>query len=198
MRTAIVLLMAAGLGFSGSDVKAQDASRLALAEELLNEMHMKENLERSFAMVKKMMPAQMEKIMKQTAGKENEPSNGKKMTDKMTKVQDKIMDDVAEELMSWEKIKDDYITLYAETFTEEELKGVIAFYKSPAGQAFTKKQPELMKRTMELTQKRMLQWMPKIQALSKEMIESSRKDVKGAAPSAKEPPPAKLPRTESK
>ena len=53
--------------------------------------------------------------------------------------------------------------------TFQELKDLIAFYKSPAGQAFTRKQPELTMKTMEMTQKLMLQVMPKIQAMTKEM-----------------------------
>jgi len=182
MRTAIVLLMAAGLGLNVYSVKAQDAVRRALAEELLNEMQMKENLEKSFAMIKRMIPSQA-KSVEQAAGKENQPSSGTNMADKMATPNGKIMDEMAQE-MSWEKMKDDYISLYAETFTEEELKGIIAFYKSSAGQAFTTKQPELMRRTMELTQKRMLQWMPKIQAMSKDRIKSSHTGVKEAAPPA--------------
>ena len=73
-----------------------------------------------------------------------------------------MVDTISREF-SWDKMKEDYITLYADTFTEEELKGIIAFYKSPAGQAFIQKQPELMKRSMELSQKLMLKFMPAIQ-----------------------------------
>ena len=151
-------LIAAGLVLSVAGVNAQEASRRALAEELLNLMNMQENIEKSFAMVKQMIPAQMEK-MKQATGQTNIPSNGSSQTDSM-------MDMMAREL-SWDKMKDDYITLYAETFTEDEMKGIIAFYKSPAGQAFTKKQPELMKRSMELSQKIALQIMPKIPSFTK-------------------------------
>jgi len=78
------------------------------------------------------------------------------------------MDMLAQEF-SWDKLKEDYITLYAETFTEDEMKGAIAFYKSPAGQAFITKQPEVVRRSMELSQKMMMQIMPKIQAMTKEL-----------------------------
>lgn len=74
----------------------------------------------------------------------------------------------------WEKIKDEHITLYANTFTEAQLKDIIAFHKTPTGQLFIKKQPELMKRSMELGQKRMAEIMPKIQAMTKELEESIR------------------------
>jgi len=139
---------------------AQETQRRARAEELLNVMNIQDTLEKSFAMVKQMIPAQMEK-MKQVTGDTNMPANVSSQTDKM-------MDMMAEEL-SWNKMKADYITLYAETFTEQELKDTVAFYKSPAGQAFVKKQPELMKRSMEITQKIMKQIMPKIQAMTEEL-----------------------------
>ena len=141
-------------------VNAQETQRRAMAEELLNVMNMQDAIEKSFAMVKQMIPAQMEK-MKQVTGDTNMPANVSSQTDKM-------MDMLAEE-MSWNKMKADYITLYAETFTEQELKDTVAFYKSPAGQAFIKKQPELMKRSMEISQKIMMKIMPKIQAMSEEL-----------------------------
>jgi len=141
-------------------VSAQETQRRAMAEELLNVMNMQDTIEKSFAMVKQMIPAQMEK-MKQVTGDTNMPANVSSQTDKM-------MDMLAEE-MSWNKMKADYITLYAETFTEQELKDTVAFYKSPTGQAFIKKQPELMKRSMEISQKVMMQIMPKIQAMSEEL-----------------------------
>jgi len=164
MRKMIGLIVA-GLVLSVSGANAQEASRRAMAEELLNLMNVQESIEKSFAMVKQMIPAQMEK-MKQATGQTNMPSNVSNQTDRM-------MDVIAQEL-SWDKMKEDYIALYAETFTEDEMKGIIAFYKSPAGQAFTKKQPELMKRSMELSQKLMMQIMPKIQAMmTKELSETA-------------------------
>jgi hypothetical protein len=162
MRTAIVLLMAAGLGLNALGGNAQETSRRALAEELLNAMDMKQTMEKSFAMIKKMIPAQMKRI-KATTEENKTPSNAAQQ-----KVMDEAMDTVSKEL-SWEKMKADYIAIYAETFTAEELRGIIAFYKSPAGQAFKKKQPELMERSMKVTQKRLIQIMPTIQALSKKV-----------------------------
>jgi formylglycine-generating enzyme required for sulfatase activity len=187
MRTAILVLLVAGLGLNGNCLKAQDASRRALAEELLNEMDMKGNLEKSFAMVKRVIPSQMarmkqamEKAKNRAAGT---PETAAAMQDKMTKATTRMMDGLARD-MSWAKVKDDYIALYAETFTEEELRGLVAFYKSPAGRAFAKKQPELVRRSMELTQKRMLQWMPRFQAMTADMIAAAHKDAKRAVPPA--------------
>jgi hypothetical protein len=153
-------LIVAGLVLSMAGAYGQDAARQAMAEELLNLMNVKESMEKTFAMMKQMIPAQIEKTM-QAMGQTNRPPN-------MSQQTEKIMALVAQEI-NWDKMKTDLITLYSETFTEDELKGVIAFYKSPAGQAFQKKLPMLMKRSMELNQKMMIQLMPKLQALNMEM-----------------------------
>ena len=161
----IIGLIAVGLVLSGMVVPAQEPSRRALAEELLNELNVKATIENSFAMIKRMIPAQMEQ-MRQSSGQTNLPTY-------VGSEQDKIMDMVSQEL-SWNNLKDGYVTIYAESFTEKELQGAIAFYKTLEGQAFITKQPELMKRSMELTQKFMAKVMPKIQAMTKAMIESNR------------------------
>lgn len=139
---------------------AQEPARQALAEELLVAMDMPGSIEKSFAMMKQMLPAQIER-MSQASGTAKTSANVSEQTDKMI--------DVMAEALSWDKIKDDYVAMYAETFTAEELKDLIAFYKSPAGQAFSQKQPELTRRGAEMTQKLMLQIMPKIQAMTREM-----------------------------
>ena len=155
--------MAIGLMLCATVGLAQEDARPALAEELLIAMDMPVSIEKSFAMMKQMIPAQMEK-MQQATGHTNASPN-------MANHMDKMMDLMAD-VLSWDKIKDDYVALYAGTFSAEELKDLIAFYKSPAGQAFTRKQPELTMKTMEMTQKLMMQVMPKIQALSKELATS--------------------------
>lgn len=65
---------------------------------------------------------------------------------------------------SWEVLKPDVLRVYAETFSQEEVDGMIAFYKSPVGQSVTAKMPAVMNRTMQLTQARMAAAMPRLQA----------------------------------
>jgi len=85
----------------------------------------------------------------------------------LDKQQTKILAIVKEEL-SWDKLKPDFIQVYQQTYTQEEVDGLIAFYQSPAGQAFVAKQPELMKNTMTVMQGRMGPMMEKIQKMSTE------------------------------
>ena len=93
----------------------------------------------------------------------------------MDKQQAKIMAIMKDEL-SWDKLKDGFIKAYRDTFSQEEIDGIIGFYKSPAGQAFVDKQPVLMKNTMALMQQRMGPLMKKIQ----EMSEETAKEIQAA------------------
>ncbi len=85
----------------------------------------------------------------------------------MDKQQAKMMAIMKDEL-SWDKLKVGFIQVYRDTFSQEEVDGLIAFYKSPVGQSFIDKQPMLMKNTMGFMQERMGPMMEKIQQMTKE------------------------------
>ena len=77
--------------------------------------------------------------------------------------------------LQWQEIKDDYVGLYTEAFTEQELRQLIRFYSSPLGQKVVDKMPVLMQQSMQLGQKRMMKLMPEIEALSEEMVQEIQK-----------------------
>ena len=51
-----------------------------------------------------------------------------------------------EQVLSWENMGPPMIALYTETFTEDELDELIAFYKTPIGARSLEKLPELMQK----------------------------------------------------
>jgi hypothetical protein len=55
---------------------------------------------------------------------------------------------MVEDEFSWEKQEPRAIFMYQETFTEEEIAGVLSFYKTPAGQAVINKMPTLTQQFM--------------------------------------------------
>jgi hypothetical protein len=57
--------------------------------------------------------------------------------------------------------------VYTDTYTEEEIDGILAFYKSPAGKAFLQKMPEVMQRSMPV----MMQMIGDLQPEMKTMME---------------------------
>jgi len=192
MRSVIMVLLGVALCFGGRFANAEDVEKRALAEELLNQMQMKETMEKSFAMMKKMIP-QFAKMAGKSFEKDEaaddaetvERRNAAQMGAELgAEMSEKMFDEMAKE-MSWDSMKDDFISIYAETYTKEELGGLIKFYKSPVGRAFIKKQPELMKRSMQLSQKRVAKLMPKIQAMTEEMMEAMKaKHAEKATPPA--------------
>lgn len=60
------------------------------------------------------------------------------------------------------KILDVTERVYAETFTEDELRQVLAFQQSPAGQAMVRKTPVMMQRTMTEMVPVIMAEMPKV------------------------------------
>jgi len=80
---------------------------------------------------------------------------------------DRVMAIVREE-MSWEKFKPKIMQVYRDTFTQEEIDGLIAFYESPAGRAYVAKVPVVAAKTMELAQQQMQSLLPKIKAAAEE------------------------------
>jgi hypothetical protein len=56
------------------------------------------------------------------------------------------------DLMSWERLEDIYVDVYKETFTEEELNELVAFYQSPIGQKIIAETPVMMRRSLERIQ----------------------------------------------
>jgi len=66
--------------------------------------------------------------------------------------------------LSWNVLKPLMLSAYAETFDQEEIDGLIAFYQSPIGQRFAAKQGPLAQRSAAATQQLMMSVLPKIQA----------------------------------
>jgi hypothetical protein len=66
------------------------------------------------------------------------------------------------ERLSWDKLRPKFIDLYAETFTEEEVEGMVAFYRSPAGKAAIEKMPKLVGQSMAITNEMMKDVLPEM------------------------------------
>ena len=133
------------------------AARSKLAAELLEIMDVGKAMNQSFDAIKKMQGAMTKRMVKNAKDQKLAIKN-----------QHKIMDLMQKEL-SWKTLKPEFEKLYAETYTAEELDGLIRFYKSPIGKKFIQKQPEMQRKSMIMMQKLMIQIMPKIQALTKQM-----------------------------
>ena len=68
--------------------------------------------------------------------------------------------------LSSEGFKVDAAVLYANEFSEDELRELIAFYSSPLGKKMLAHMPELMKKSIEMSQARINDIMPDVQEIS--------------------------------
>src|SRR5260370_38897562 len=114
-----------------------------------------------------MSESAMEQMKNMMAGVAKQTNVSPEATEKAKAMQDKMFALIETE-MSWEKMRAEYAKIYAEVFTPEEVKGLVAFYKSPMGQAFLDKQPLLIQKIMALAQKRIMEVTPKIQEMIKQ------------------------------
>ena len=104
----------------------------------------------------------------------------------IAKMQEKMSTLLAEE-MSWSKMEAVYLQVYKESFTQDEINQLIAFYKSPTGQMFVQKMPTVMQKSMLAMQQQMGPLMEKIRAIQTEAIAEAAAEKKAAA----SPSPAK-------
>ena len=74
-----------------------------------------------------------------------------------------VMRDFFAEHLSWKAMREEMTRLYAATFTEEELREIAAFYRTPTGQKAIATMPDLMVQGMRLGQQAVQQHMPDLQ-----------------------------------
>jgi hypothetical protein len=148
--STVILLAVAGAA------RADEASKKTKIEELFQLTNVDRMVGQILGQVRSMQTAQTERMAMSAEARS-----------RTHEIQDRIQALIARAL-SWDKIKPEYIALYAETFTEEEIDGMLAFYKSPAGRAMLEKMPVLMQRSMALSQRMMQEIQPEMTKIIEE------------------------------
>ncbi len=98
---------------------------------------------------------------------------GKPMTPERQKIIDKTREktlSLAKEMLAWDKLEPIYISTYRSSFTQEEINGLIAFYKTPSGQALITKMPVVMQQTMVEVQKLSTQFAKQFDDINRDMV----------------------------
>jgi hypothetical protein len=94
----------------------------------------------------------------------------------------KIIAAVQEEL-KWDVLEPQYVEIYRKSFTDEELNGILAFYRTSAGQAMIRKMPVVMKHSMDLMQDMVGRVTPKLREIQVEALQKLEQlEQAGAAP----------------
>lgn len=99
------------------------------------------------------------------------------------------------EQISWAKLEPMYVRIYQDALSQEEVDGMIAFYKTPAGKAMIKKMPVLIQRIMTELPALMGPIMQKIQPMAQQLeADVKAADAPAAVPAAPaQPAPATTP-----
>lgn len=98
--------------------------------------------------------------------------NGRKPSAKEQQVLDDFVAQSAhimEEFLTMERLKPIYMQLYAQSFSQEEIDGLNAFYQSPAGNSMLTKMPQLMQGLMAAMPAVMAPMTQQLQQASKQM-----------------------------
>jgi hypothetical protein len=102
-------------------------------------------------------------LQKQLQGQSMSPQQLQKVDALRTKVAALLNEE-----LDWNVMEPMYIKIYGDTFSQSEIDGVTAFYRSPAGHAVTQKLPLVMQNAMTAMQQRMSALIPKIQQMAQE------------------------------
>jgi hypothetical protein len=78
---------------------------------------------------------------------------------------------MVDEMLNWDALLPMYLRVYRESFTQDELDGMTAFYKTPAGQAVVKKMPVVMQRVLGEMQVMLKPMQEKIQQIQRETVQ---------------------------
>lgn len=169
-----------------SCTRADEASKRAKAEQLFVLLRMDTMMDQLMGGVRR----QVQQITESMPGADvATPEQKKQIAD----FQQKVMD-VVNQKIGWKALEPDFINLYASTYTEEELDGIVAFYKSPIGQKMIEKTPELTTKSTQITQQKMTELQPQLSQMVQDFMKQMAASMNKSAPaqsSPAAPPPAK-------
>jgi hypothetical protein len=102
-----------------------------------------------------------------------------------------VQEEFLEKTIGWGALKDDFVKLYRDSFSQREVEELVAFYRTPLGKKVTTKLPALMQQGSALAQQKVMAKMPELtEALQKRAAEIT--EVAPAATPPARPSPAPL------
>ena len=169
-RTGLLLAVASAFTLP-FQAHADDATRHVKAKELLNVLHIDKVINGLVGSVN----AQATSITKRFA-----PASPTLLQSQAVQsFQSKVMT-LTESKVNWPLLEPAYIDLYARTFTDEELDGILAFYKSATGKSFLAKSPALTVDAQKITQDQLIAIQPQLNQL----VQDFQRTMAGPAPAA--------------
>lgn len=162
-----------------ASARADESSKRAKVHELFAVLHTDQTVDQVMNTVMKQVSANTAQM---TGATELPPEAKAKLDDFQKQVFALVSNQVG-----WQAMEPEYTELYVQTYTEQELDGILAFYKSPEGASMIAKTPGLVEKSVALSQERMKAVMPQLMQLLQEFA----KRMKSPAPAANSAPAAK-------
>jgi hypothetical protein len=163
--SAIVLCSAPAFSFAAAPVASADPAVVKATRDMFEAMKVREMMTNMMAQMAQQMPAQG-RMAAASAINGNPNLTPQQKAEQLKKADEDIQKSTAgmQRVFSDPTLVDDMIAemvpLYAETYTLDEIRQLTAFYASPLGQKMQARMPELMSRSMQISQRVM---MPRIQ-----------------------------------
>ncbi|WP_162373121.1 DUF2059 domain-containing protein [Pseudoxanthomonas sangjuensis] len=156
--------MLLAFGLSVPAFAADDAPSDASLRQLLEVTESRKLFDSNMQQIDAMMESA---IQKELAGRQLDAARQRAVDEFRSKAVALIQQD-----MSWETFEPSVLDIYRKSFTQEEIDGMLAFYRSEAGQAVIRKLPLVMQGSMQMVQERLAVVLPKLQALQRDLVAS--------------------------
>ena len=163
MQPRLVLAALALVAFSAG---ARAGASPESIEQLMQVMKVQAQLETVYAQA---LPI-MQNAMRQSIGAKMSAAEAEHLFDVVMP----RIDAVVREEFGWAKLKPSFAAIYADTFTQEEVDGLIAFYDGPIGKSLIAKTPELTLRSLQMMQQRMGPVLQRVEQIAREEAENAR------------------------
>lgn len=134
---------------------------------MMNALQLQATLDQMVAQLETGMKAGFQQYLQ---GKELNPVQKAEVSQLQDKMSAAIKDEFA-----FAKVKDIYIQVYKESFTQDEVNSINAFYSSPAGKAMMEKIPGATKKASGMLQARMGPLLEKIKNMQRDFIKEQAK-----------------------
>jgi hypothetical protein len=170
----LILLLGSFLAGSLSCRADDDASRKAAAVELLQAMHSERAIDH------------IADQMSLSAGRMYQPGHTSATPAEDTAFSERLRQearDTVKEQLNWQTLEPTFAQLYAEAFSEAELRQLIEFYKSPVGAKLLDKQPDLASKFQQITQQKVRAAVPLVTQKLRASIQKFRQEHPTASPS---------------
>jgi hypothetical protein len=176
-RLALLLVLVLCLPLTA---RADEASRRVKAQEMVSLLHMDALMQQMMDAVQK----QVSTMAEQLCDKKRTPQQ-QALFDDFTKKAFTLI----ESRMGWKAIEPEILDLYARNFTDDELDGILAFYRSPAGISMVAKLPAMTTESAQISQARVIALTPELKQMIQEFAKAA-EDAKPAVVPGKTSQPA--------